>query len=214
MSSTQITAVSPPGAGTVDVIVTVGTLSSPATGTDQFAYQPTITSINPMDGMSCRNTQVTITGMGFTSKATVMFGSVPAASVTFMSSTQITAVSPPGAGTVDVIVTVGTLSSPATGTDQFAYQPTITSINPMDGMSCRNTQVTITGMGFTSKATVMFGSVPAASVTFMSSTQITAVSPAIPTIGRVAVTVTVGTLSSAPTLSDLFTYFSYTVPKC
>ena len=64
---------------------------------------------------------VTIIGSGFTAATSVSFGSVPAKSFTVQSGTSITAVSPPGAGTVDVTVTTP-LGTSATGPgDDYTY---------------------------------------------------------------------------------------------
>ena len=61
----------------VGAIVTVGTLTLPATGTYQFSYQRAITIIHPGSGFHLDTTDVFIFGMGFTPKANVMFGSTP-----------------------------------------------------------------------------------------------------------------------------------------
>ncbi len=170
--------------------------------------QVSVSGVAPASGPAAGGTPVKITGDGFTAGATVDFGSVPAVSVDVASSTEIIAVSPasPTIGPVTVSVIIGALTLPATGTDQFTYQPTITSIAPKGGPPSGNTRVEIKGIGFTPGATVMFGSTRAALVIFVSSTLIFAVSPP-GTVGEtVAITVTVGTLSSAPTPSDRFTY--------
>jgi len=208
VSDTEITAVSPasPTTGPVAVTVAVGTQTSPATGAGQFTYQPDVSGISPASGPAAGGTPVTITGSGFAAGATVDFGSVQAATVNVVSDTEITAVSPAGAGTADVTVTLDALTLPATGADQFSYQPAITIIHPRFGSPTDNTPVEIFGIGFTPDATVMFGSTPAASVTFISSTEIIAASPYGTAGDIVAITVTVGTLSSAPTPSDQFSY--------
>ncbi len=207
VSDTEITADSPAGAGTVDVSVTVGSLSSTAAGPDQFTYQPDVSGVAPSSGLAAGGTLVTITGNGFAASATVDFGPAPATNVTVVSDTEITAVSPAGAGTVDASVTVGSLTLPATGTSQFSYQPTITVIHPRLGSHTDNTNVFIFGTGFTPGATVMFGSNPGVLVEFISSTEIEVASPTVSAVGVVRVEVTVGTLSSAPNdPNDLFDY--------
>lgn len=85
---------------------------------------PAITSISPATGAGSGGTVVTITGSNFGSSSgglTVKFGSANAASFTYVSSTTITAVAPPGAGKVDVAVTNVFGTSPATAGDQFTY---------------------------------------------------------------------------------------------
>ena len=67
---------------------------------------PTLDSISPTSGNIAGGTEVTLTGTGFANGATVLFGSLAATSVTFNSSTSLTAFTPPqGAGTVSVTVT-------------------------------------------------------------------------------------------------------------
>ncbi|HTZ86037.1 MAG TPA: IPT/TIG domain-containing protein, partial [Solirubrobacteraceae bacterium] len=69
------------------------------------APPPTIKKVKPKSGPAGGGTSITVTGTGFVGSVTVLFGSTPATEVTVVSSTTITAVSPPGAvGTVDVRV--------------------------------------------------------------------------------------------------------------
>ena len=64
---------------------------------------------------------MTITGHNFAPGATVRFGSAAATNVVVRSSTSITATSPPGSGTVDVIVTTTRGSSAVSPADEFTY---------------------------------------------------------------------------------------------
>lgn len=83
-------------------------LSSPANPAPQYTYAPlpTVASISPTAGPVAGGTSVTLTGTGFVAGATVAFGATQSPTVTVVSATQITAVSPPGvAGTVPVTVT-------------------------------------------------------------------------------------------------------------
>ena len=62
-----------------------------------------------------------IAGQGFTGATTVAFGGVIAPAFTVNSDSQITAISPPGTGAVDVtVITTGGVS-PVTVADQFTY---------------------------------------------------------------------------------------------
>jgi hypothetical protein len=66
---------------------------------------------------------------------------------------------------------------------QFVYAPppgapVVTGISPATGSAASGDTVTITGTGFSGVTAVSFGLAPAASFTFISDTQITAVSPA------------------------------------
>jgi hypothetical protein len=67
---------------------------------------PTLTSISPTSGNIGGGTPVTLTGTNFVNGATVRFGAVASASVTFNSATSLTAIAPAqAAGTVSVTVT-------------------------------------------------------------------------------------------------------------
>jgi IPT/TIG domain/Bacterial Ig-like domain (group 2) len=68
--------------------------------------------------------------------------------------------------------------------------PTITSVTPSSGPQSGNTNITINGANFVSGAKVTIGGQPASSVTFVSSTQLTAVTPPSPTSGSATLTVT------------------------
>ncbi len=186
VSSTELMATSPPGAGSVSVVVTEnGQTSNSVT----FSYlAPTISSISPSSGPPSGGTVVTITGSNFTSNATVTFGGNPATAVTFVSSTEIQATSPQGSGSVSVVVTESGQTSNSLSFNYLA--PTISSISPSSGTTSGGTVVTITGSNFTSNATVTFGGNPATAVTFVSSTEIQATSPS--GTGSVAVVVVQG----------------------
>ena len=128
-----------------------------------------------------------ITGIGFTGATNVSFGSN---SVNFeiISDTQINVYDfPAGTGTVDVTVTTPMGTSNAV---QFTYipHPTVTRIDPNSGPAAGGTLITITGSGFTGVTQVYFvlspatklpaTKLPATQITFISDTQIMAVSPA------------------------------------
>jgi hypothetical protein len=148
---------------------------------------PTVSSFSPVAfGSVTGGTTVTVKGTGFTSGATVQFGSTPATSVTVLSSTSLKVVTPPGSpGVVDVTVTASDGTSPVVNGDRFTYiaLPTVTGVSPAAGLATGGNTVTITGTGFQNifgfpgVTTVHFGSVPAPSFTVDSDTQITATVP-------------------------------------
>jgi len=80
-----------------------------------------VTGVSPGQGPAAGGTSVTITGRNFAAGATVRFGSVAATNVVVKSSTSITATSPAGSGTVDVIVTTTRGSSAISPADHFTY---------------------------------------------------------------------------------------------
>lgn len=212
-SDTQLTAISPSGSGTVDVTVTTPAGTSTVTSSSgQFTYiaVPTVTGINPKSGPETGNTSVTLTGTGFTDFTGVSFGQTGSASVAFDSDTQLTAVSPPGNGTVDVTVITPGGTSSTSSTDQFTYlaatPPTVTGINPANGPAAGDTTVIITGTGFSGATDVSFGTTAASNFNVDSDTQISAISPAANQSGTVDVTVTTPNGTSSTTSADQFIY--------
>jgi hypothetical protein len=184
ISANEVRATTPAAAaGVFDVSVRnpnleTGTLTNGFT----FLAPPTISAVSPNSGPAAGGTTVVITGSGFQNTPTVptvLFGATPAATVMFNSSTQLTVTTAAGAGTVAVQVTNADGQS-ATQANAFTFvpAPTITNSTPASGPTAGGTQVTITGTGFQSGAAVFFAATPAASVTFVSSTQLRATSPA------------------------------------
>jgi len=171
---------------------------------------PTVTGISPVSGPVAGGTVVTITGTGFTGATAVMFGTVAGTSLTVNSSTKLTIISPAGtAGIVNVTVTTPAGTSAASAADKFTYTaaaPTVIAVTPSSGLTEGGTAVIITGTGFAENSTVMFGTVSAASVTYTSATNLTAISPACTVAGAVDVTVTTNGVTSATSTVDQFTY--------
>ncbi len=88
--------------------------------------------------------------------------------------------------------------------------PVVTSVSPPSGPTSGGTSVSITGAGFSSASAVHFGSYAAQSFSVSSDTLITAVTPAVPEGGEVAVSVTTpnGTSSTGENCSDGFDFGS------
>nr|WP_232546237.1 IPT/TIG domain-containing protein [Streptomyces antimycoticus] len=187
VSATQITAVAPPGNGTVQITVTTqgGTSNGVAYS---YAGAPALTGISPTTGPASGGTVVTLTGTNLLGATAVRFGAANATSFTVVSATQISAVAPPGSGTVQVTVT-----GPGGTSNGLAYSyvavpaPVVSGVSPGQGPAAGGNTVTLTGSGFTGATAVRFGSTPA-SFTVVSATQISAVAP--PGSGTVQVTVT------------------------
>jgi kumamolisin len=126
---TKLTAVSPPGSGTVFVTVTTPVGTSAPLVQDQFIYVPVpvVKGINPNMGVAAGGDVVIVIGTGFTDVVGVAFdlaGSPNVVPDPNNPDTQLTAVSPPGSGTVVVSVTTpgGTSFPDPGGADQFTYQ--------------------------------------------------------------------------------------------
>ena len=175
---------------------------------------PTVTSISPNSGTINGGTAVSITGTGFLAGATVSLGGTAATGVTVVNSTSITATTPAhAAGTVSVVVTnsdtqSGTLTQGFTYTTVSNPPPTLTGVSPASGTAAGGTSVTITGTGFLAGATVSLGGTPATGVTVVSSTTITATTPA-HAAGAVDVVVS-NAEQHAGTLPNGYTYTAIT----
>ena len=174
------------------------------TSTPAFAQLPTITSINPNQGVVTGGTPITITGTNFTGTTDVTIAFASCTSIVVVSPTQITAVTPAGTlGSQDLIVTNASGSSlPATFTYVAVTAPTIISVSPSQGPTSGGTAITIIGTGFTGTTSVTVG-FAVATFTVISSTQINAVTP-VGTAGAQNVVVT--TPSGSATAVGAFTY--------
>ena len=118
-----ITATAPPGIGTIQVAVRTTRGFSVAGPGSQFVYAsiPAVAQLTPPSGPTAGGTSVVIHGQGFTGATTVAFGGMIAPAFTVDSDIQITAISPPGSGVVDVTVTTSGGISPVTVADRFSY---------------------------------------------------------------------------------------------
>jgi DNA-binding beta-propeller fold protein YncE len=90
--------------------------------TGQFDYtnKPVVAGVTAGIGSETGGTTVTITGSELAG-ASVDFGSTPALSITSNTAESITAISPPGVGTVDVTVTTAHGTSETGAADKFTY---------------------------------------------------------------------------------------------
>ena len=169
---------------------------------------PTVTGLSPSSGPAAGGTLVTITGTNFTGATAVDFGTIAATNLTVVNDTEITTDSPAGTGVVDVTVTTPGGTSATSKADQFTYvaAPTVTGLSPATGPAAGGTLVTITGTNFTGASVVDFGTNAATDLTVISSSKITADSPA--GTGDVDVTVTTPGGTSASSSADQFTYIA------
>ncbi len=219
-SPTTIVAIAPSAADprTVDVTATTPSGTSATSSADDFTYlaTPVVASISPNQGPVSGGTSVRITGSGFTTATSVTFAGVPVTSFTVNSDTKIIAVAPaqtnpaPFGATVQVTTPGGTAGNGSVA-DTFTYTavaPTVTSVSPNANTSTGGSLVTITGTGFTSDASVNFGSTPAGGgigVSVISPTEIQAGSPG-GSPGTVDITVTTSGGTSTINTADQFTY--------
>jgi hypothetical protein len=174
----------PKAAGNYPLVVTNSNGES-GTSPTNFTYNPfpTVTSVaspSPASGPSTGGMPVTITGTGFLSGMRIQIGSYLCGSVNVTSSTSASCVTGAGsAGTYSLSVVNRDLQG-ASLSSAFTYfnQPTVSSISPSAGALAGGTSVTIYGNYFTALTTASIGSIPCASVTYVSPTQINCVTPA------------------------------------
>ncbi|MFJ8039381.1 IPT/TIG domain-containing protein [Kitasatospora sp. NPDC096147] len=170
---------------------TVPTGNTPfALGQAQAA--PVVDRITPDQGPAAGGTTVTLTGRHLAGTRSVSFGGAPAANVTVVNATTVTATAPPHApGTVDVQLTsAGGRTVPAGRYTYRAPAPVITGIAPDHGPAAGGTVVTITGGNLGGATAVSFGAVPAAAFTVESDGRISATAPSASAAGPVDLTVT------------------------
>ena len=211
ISATTITTTSPSGSvGPVDVTVTTPAGTSATSAADQFSYEgvPNVSSVSPVAGLVTGGASVSIVGSGFSGASAVEFGTTAATTFTVVSSTEITAASPPAsAGSLAVTVTTPVGASATSAADVFTYEdaPTVSGLSPLAGAPAGGTLVNVVGTGFTGATTVDFGDRAASSITVNSASSITATSPAQgPVTTDVIVTTPVGV--SATSAADKFIY--------
>lgn len=211
VSDTSITAVSPAhAAGAVNITVTNPDGKSASSGS--FTYitpAPAVTSISPATGPTSGGTAVTIAGSGFENGATVTISGVSLLNVNVVSPTQITATTPVGPASEELIgdvVVHNPDGTSATKTGAFAWSVpplTVSAVAPGVGAPAGGTQVIITGAGFTTAiaSSVTFGGVPATNVRILDAVTIAVTAPAHP-LGTVDVVVQIG----SNTAKGTFTY--------
>ena len=168
--------------------------------------RPFVYDLEPSTAPAAGGTAIQIAGANFTGATGVTFGGTPAQLFSVVSDHLITAVTPPGTGTVDVLVTNPKGTALSTSTTEFTYTggPVVTSLNPTSGSSTGGTQVLIAGANLGGTTAVTFGNEPATSFTVNSPSQLTAVAP--PGAGLVDVRVTSSGATSGTSAASQFTY--------
>jgi sugar lactone lactonase YvrE len=199
VTSTSITGTTPPhDAANVDVMVT--TPGGSATLANAFTYvpPPTITMVQPTRGKTAGGDTISITGTGFDSSVAVTIGGNVATNIVVTSTTSLAGTTPAGnTGTADVIVTSAGGSVTKTAAFTYVAPPVITSFTPTQGST--GSSVTIMGQNFDplpSNNVVTIGGIHC-SVTAASMSQLIVTIPATAASGRITVTTTGGTVTSA-----------------
>ena len=206
LNDSTIGTVSPDPGGYPYGNLSVMTLGGTGDGVFRYVPQPILQSISPAIGFEAGGTSVTIS-VGYAEYRNgikgVSFGSAAASftppTFTNQNGYTLTAVSPPGVGTVDVTVANAGGTSAVVTSDRFSYVPTvrISSLSPDSGSP--GTVVTIKGQNLGIATDVIFGWASASSFTVLDDSTIVATAPLLPVTGvlRVWVSTPAGTTNSA-----------------
>jgi hypothetical protein len=215
VTGTTITVTVPPGSGTVNV--TVETSGGSVTRSGGYKYGsnastlPTISSVTPSAGAAnCRNT-IKVSGTNLAGVTEIRIGA-SAATIIATTATTVTAITPPGTGTVDVTVT--TPDGSTTKTRAYVYgtsgsaatKPTINSITPAYGGFWGGYEVEITGTNLDRVTSVSFGTLISTKIVRQTATSLRVVVPESAEVGSVPVTVSSG--AGCATRQQAFTYTS------
>jgi len=200
-SATSITATVPAGATTGKITITTPAgVATSATNFTVTASAPTVTSFTPTS--SPVGKLITITGTSFTGATAVKFNGTASPTISVKSATSITAVVPNGATTGKISVTTPAGTGLSAGNFTVTPSaPAITAFSPASGKV--GSVVSISGTNFTGVTVVKFNGTAAKTVTFNSATKITATVPVGATTGKITLTYSGGTASSATSFTVL-----------
>ncbi len=140
---------------------------------------PTISQVSPANGPASGGTNITVNGANLRAGCTIRFGGVPATSVTFVSASSMTAVTPEhAAGASDVTLSCGADTfNFASGFTFLATSASLSSIAPSFGTTAGNTVVKITGNNLASGCWPFFDGIAARSASVTGSTEMIAATP-------------------------------------
>jgi alpha-tubulin suppressor-like RCC1 family protein len=112
-----------------DVPVSVEGLTAPSSltggGFHSLAigvFAPTVTNVQPNIGPEAGGTRVTVSGTHLIGTTSVRFGAAYSTNVTVNSASSLIAVSPPGTGRVNVVVTTADGTTKTSSADEFTYK--------------------------------------------------------------------------------------------
>ena len=206
VSATEIIAIAPGRmtSGTVDIGVTT------PCGTDTretfFTYldPPTVTGVDPSSGPLEGEIEIIIDDTNFTDGSTVKVGGTTVDDVTFVNSSQLKVIVPPGsAGPANVEVETPGGTTAANTLFTYLDVPTLTGVDPSNGPLEGGIEIIINGTNFTDGSTVKVDGTTVDDVTFVNIGQLKIILP----LGSAGpANVEVETPGSATTANMLFTY--------
>ncbi|MEI9982858.1 MAG: Ig-like domain repeat protein [Aliidongia sp.] len=174
-------------------VTTPGGTSTAVTYT--YANVPAVIGVSPSSGPVAGGSSVIITGSSFTAATAVVFGTIPAASYTVNSSTQITAISPAGAAAaVDITVATAGGTSAVNAGDHFTFigksSVTLTSsADPSSYGQAVTLTATVAASGGNPTGTVVFRDGSTVLFTGTLAAQITSYTTASLSVGQHAISV-------------------------
>ena len=174
----------------------IGPPSATASGESSSLAAPTVTAFTPISGPV--GTSVTVSGARLTGATRVTFNGTRAATFSVLSATRLRATVPSRATTGRIAVTTsgGTATSAARFTVTKAVTaPKVTAFTPASGPV--GTSVTVTGSSFTGATRIAFNDTAAATFSVLSATRLRATVPSGAATGKIAVTTSGGTATSA-----------------
>lgn len=137
-----------------------------------------VTKVEPSSGPTLGGTKVTIWGSGFEEGCVVSFGGLPGVSVKVMSSSAISAITPPGSpGPVSVRVEQGEKSGEKKNAFVYIADTQILAVSPDQGAIGGGTLVKIYGSNIPKDVKIFFGNNEASHVIVESSTTLTCRTP-------------------------------------
>jgi hypothetical protein len=140
---------------------------------------PSITQVSPANGPAAGGTGVTINGANLRADCIIRFGAVPAANVSFVSASSMTATTPehaPGAVDVSLACGVDSFNFP-NGFTYLAASAGLSNVTPSFGSTGGNTLVKITGSNIASGCWPFFDGIPARSAIVNGPTEMIASTP-------------------------------------
>jgi hypothetical protein len=145
----------------------------------RYDEAPLVSGLSPAEGPTTGGTEVLVSGSGFRTTATVLFGGSAGLSFHYRSPTLLSVVTPPGPrGPVDVrVVDMDGQSSVLPGGFTYVPAPSVTELTPARGPATGGTVMVVRGADFLPGLSVRFGSNPA-TVDAVSTSQIVVTAPA------------------------------------
>jgi hypothetical protein len=168
---------------------------------------PTVTSVTPTQGGAGGGASVVLKGTNFTNAIAVLFNGLNATQFTVVSATKITAVTPPGDGTVYVTVVGPGGESSETYQGEFDYvPPVVTSVTPASAAG--GATITLHGQYMSGVTSVLFEPGGYSSKISVNAAG-TAVTAVVPTLQAGPATIVVASTAG----SYFFAGFSYLLPE-